>query len=154
LALQFVKLLVEHGADVNRVFPWYDDWNVTFTPLSWAETNEKTMIAEYLRSKGAVVPSEEPASRANTPNLADEIVAYFAEHFGPVRPQALIEIVPNEPPVSIHVIPPGEERNHLMLFTTGMSEQPMTVPQGEEEYRFAELFIQLPGNWPLGKKKL
>jgi hypothetical protein len=154
LALEFVKLLVEHGADVNRVFPWFGDWDVTFTPLEWAETNEKKAIAAYLRSKGAVPREPKPATASGPKSLSEQIVAYFAEHFGPVQAQALIEIVPEGPPIAIHVIPPAEDRKHLTLFTTGMSEQPMTVPEGSEDFRFGELYIQLPAPWPLTKKAL
>lgn len=55
VGLELVKLLVEHGADVNRVFPWFGDETVAFSPLGWAEANGKTAIADYLRSKGAVL---------------------------------------------------------------------------------------------------
>ena len=155
LALEFVKLLVEYGADVNRVFPWFDSDDVTFTPLTWAVANEKTAIADYLRSKGAVAPEGPEAAGKRAPkNLSEYVVAYFEEHFGPVRPGALIEIVPVEPPIAVHCVPAGEGRSHITLFTTGMSEQAMKVPQGSEDYRHAELFIQLPAGWPLTKKAL
>jgi hypothetical protein len=35
------------------------------------------------------------------------------------------------------------------LFTAGMSDKPMKVPNGYEGYRFAELMIHLPQEWPL-----
>lgn len=35
----------------------------------------------------------------------------------------------------------------MTLFTSGMSERPMNVPDGESLYAFAELFIQLPKDW-------
>jgi hypothetical protein len=41
-----------------------------------------------------------------------------------------------------------------MLFTTGMSARPMTVPPGGEAYRFAELLIRLPAAWPLSQEDL
>jgi hypothetical protein len=153
LGLEFVKVLVEHGAEVNRVFPWFGDDKVTFTPYTWALQNEKKEIADYLRFKGAVAPGENPRKTAPR-NLSEEIVAYFEEQFGPVQAQALIEIVPTEPPIAVHVIRPGKGRNHVTLFTTGMSERAMRVPKGSEDYRFAELFIQLPAKWPLTREAL
>src|SRR5262249_40941463 len=68
--------------------------------------------------------------------------------------RALIEIVPTEPPIAIHFITATANRNHATLFTTGMSKVGMKVPPGQEAYRFAELFIQLPGDWPLNTKAL
>jgi hypothetical protein len=90
-------------------------------------------------------PIAEAAKAAQA--LDDEIVAYFQEHFGPVRREAIIEIVPTEPRIVVHVIPASAERKHVTLFTTGMSKRAMTVPKGDEEFRYAELFIQLPANW-------
>lgn len=155
LALEFVKLLVEHGADINRSFPWFGDDKLSFTPLSWAEMKEKKAIVAYLRSTtGAPAQAKKPEKKTTPKTLADEVVAYIEKEFGPVQPQALIEIVPTALPVAIHLVRPGNGRNHLTLFTTGMSERAMTVPKGNEEYRFAELFIQLPADWPLTKKGL
>jgi hypothetical protein len=154
LALEFVKLLVEQGADLNRFFPWYGEEKVGFSPLGWAVANEKTEIVDYLRSKGAVLSDRELGGKGELRNLAEEIVAYFEEHCGAVKPQALIEIVPTEMPIAIRVVPPGKKRKNITLFTTGMSEKAMTVPPGNEEYRFAELFIELPNNWPLSKDAL
>jgi hypothetical protein len=94
-------------------------------------------------------PEEAPAAAS----LADEIVAYFRES-GPVSPQALTEIVvSSETPIAIHVIPASQKRDHITLFTTGMSSRPMTVPRGGA-YRFAELAIRLPADWPLAGKAL
>jgi uncharacterized protein len=155
LGLEFVKLLVERGTDINRVFPWFGNQDLTFTPLEWAIANGKTRIADYLRSKRAVEREPKPGTEASQPkNLAEEVVAYFEEQFGPVQLKALIEIVPAGLPIAIHVIPPGEDRNHVTLFTTGMSEQAMIVPESHTAYRFAELFIQLPAPWPLTKEAL
>jgi uncharacterized protein len=55
VAMELVQLLVEHGADINRHFPWFDSKNVGYTPLAWAESNRKSEIASYLRSKGATI---------------------------------------------------------------------------------------------------
>jgi hypothetical protein len=147
-----VKLLVEHGADVNRFFPWFGDANSGFTPLTFAEAHGKTEIAEYLRSKGAVPPAEKPQKPAMS--LEDEIVAHFEKQFGPARPGALREVIPMGLPVAIHAIPPHETHQQLTLFTSGMSQQPMKTPPGQEAYRYAELLIHLPAKWPLTKKLL
>jgi hypothetical protein len=42
----------------------------------------------------------------------------------------------------------------VALVTTGMSDRPMTVPKGQEKYRYAELVIYLPADWPLTDKAL
>lgn len=152
LGLKLVQLLVEHGADVNQTFLWFNDPDVAFTPLEWAQ--DKPSIAAYLRSKGAVEREKKLQENAALKTLADEVVAYFDEHFGPPRPQAQIEIVPSGPPIAVHVIPAADGRTHVTFFTTGMSEHPMQAPEGIDDHRFAEIFIQLPADWPTDQKAL
>lgn len=152
VALSIVKLLVEHGVDVNQAFTVFGDKTKTFTALEWAKG--KPSIVAYLKSKGAVERTKKPAEKSSPKTLAEEVVAYFDEHFGPPRPQAQIEIVPSEPRIAIHVIPADEGRKNVTLFTTGMSEHAMQVPDGTDEFRFAELFMQLPGDWPTDQKSL
>jgi hypothetical protein len=72
-------------------------------------------------------------------------------HFGPVRELALTEIVPALD-VAIHVIPPNSMQDSIVLFTTGMSDEPQNVPEGREEYRYTELFLRLPADWPLSQE--
>jgi hypothetical protein len=158
-AIELVKLLEQYGADLHEVFTNEladEPMNALSTAIDWGQDE----VAEYLRSKGCVLPegSEQPVEAAvvdekevvkasAAPELRDEVIAYFSEHFGPVDELSVIEIVPTEPRIVVHAIPPSEERNHVTLFTTGMSDQPMTVPPGEDAFQWAELFIQLPRDW-------
>ncbi len=161
-SLELIKLLEAYGADLHKPFPFAGGHVVN--ALSMAIDYGKDDVVEYLRSKGCVLPEKSKEvveaevidtdddiveAEAVPDDLSDEVVAYFREHFGPVDLVAQIEIVPTGPPIAIHVIPPAEDRNHVTLFTTGMSAQPMTVPATEDgrEYQRAELFMQLPGDW-------
>lgn len=166
-SLELVKLLVEHGADIHTVYmneltrpP--TPMNALSTAMAWGKQD----VVDYLLSLGAKLPEgvpQEPAQEpwykrifrplksraAETGDPSGEVIAHFDRHFGPVQPQALVEIVPTEPPIAVHVVPAGGDRRHQTLFTTGLSAQPMRVPRGSEAFRYAELFIQLPGDWPL-----
>jgi Suppressor of fused protein (SUFU) len=51
--------------------------------------------------------------------------------------------------VDVHVVPPSGERAWLTLVTSGMAQRPMTVPEGLEDYRYAELMLALPAGWPM-----
>jgi len=54
VALQLIRLLVEHGADVNREFLWYEDSKMPrFSPLTWAEASGKTEIADFVLQSAA-----------------------------------------------------------------------------------------------------
>jgi len=152
-SFELVKLLVEHGVDVNQVWRFGDEERgPLFNALSWAIDGENEDIAAYLRAHGAVMPPRE-----ETPSYSsarEEIIAYFEQRFGRVDPHALLEIVPtSDPPVAIQRIR-RTDGHSVILFTTGMSDQPMVVPKGAEEYRYAELLMELPGDWPLSGEAL
>jgi len=51
--------------------------------------------------------------------------------------------------IDVHHVAPADERPFHTLITSGMSDLPMTVPEGAEAFRFAELLIHLPPEWPL-----
>ena len=147
-SLEMLKLMEKHGADLHRVFV-NEQTNTPMNALSTAVDWGKDDVADYLRSKKAVIPDGIPGDD-EPKGLGDEVVAYFKKNFGPVKPQSLIEIVPSPsglPAIAVHVVPEAKGRNHITLFTTGMSSERLATPDGEEEYQFAELFIQLPAGW-------
>jgi hypothetical protein len=148
LQLAFLKLLVDRGCDVNRLFDLYGDSTNQFTALDWASDPD---VIDYLKTVGAKT-SDELGQSQQTARPADElteVVQFFDETFGEVDERALVEIVPSGHPVAINVIRPKGDRQHLTLFTTGLSSQRMHVPDDLSEFAFAELFIQLPGDWLL-----
>lgn len=82
-----------------------------------------------------------------------DIIQHMERHYGPVQEHALVEIVPTLD-IAINVIPARPQQNPLILFTTGMSDRPQTVPPGADEYRYTELFIRLPDDWPMSKRAM
>ena len=50
--------------------------------------------------------------------------------------------------IDVHIVGPTDSHPFWLLFTTGMSMRPMTVPAGAEANRFAELAMLLPPAWP------
>lgn len=60
LRLRLLKMLVEHGLDVNEVFDVFGDKDKPFTALDWADGE----CAEYLRSVGAKTAKELKAGDA------------------------------------------------------------------------------------------
>jgi hypothetical protein len=62
------------------------------------------------------------------------------------------EIVSQRIHLDVHAYAPTEERPFHVLVTSGMSALPMSVPEGVEYLRFAELCILLPPDWPMTKE--
>jgi hypothetical protein len=54
--------------------------------------------------------------------------------------------------IDVHFVPAGPDRNFQTLVTSGMSARAMSVPEGYEDYSYAELLICLPTHWPVGKQ--
>lgn len=61
------------------------------------------------------------------------------------------EIVSDLIHLDILVVKPTRERNYYSFVTCGMSDLPMTVPEGAENFKFAELMICLPGDWKVSQ---
>ena len=163
--MRYVRQLVEHGVDVNKLLPLFGDHTKLFTALDWAQSYPEEAV--YLKEQGAktakeiqseqgsaaeivnaeVVADAEPANPAIA--AGEAVIAYFRENVGVPDDRQIIEIVRTGHPIAIHIIKPQGDRKHLTLFTTGLSVRPMQTPPGEEAWQFAELFMELPGDWPV-----
>ena len=51
--------------------------------------------------------------------------------------------------LDMYIFHPSPERPFITLVTSGMSDRPMNVPEGEEDIARAELVMCLPAKWPL-----
>jgi len=75
------------------------------------------------------------------------IAAHVERHLGPIR--HTFADSQTEGPIDVLHVAPTEERRYHTLITTGMSEQPMDVPAGNDAPRYLELMSTLPKSWIL-----
>jgi uncharacterized protein len=101
-------------------------------------------VAALLRAHGAVLPPGCDLGYASSEGSG--VLEHIERHLGKPNPLSLYEIVPGDPPITIHVVPMNK---CLALVTTGMSDRAMAVPEGAEAFQHAELLIYLPPTWPL-----
>lgn len=85
----------------------------------------------------------------------DEIVKHFEEFFGQQVTTVYHEIVSDLVHIDIHVMEATEKRDFTVIFTTGMSDKNMNMPddmpyQDQKAFSHAELMMFLPSDWPLG----
>lgn len=92
----------------------------------------------------------EPA--AGDEETIDAISAHFEQHVGPIE-SVFHEVISDMVHLDVHWIKPTFDRDWHVLFTTGMSDRPMTVPEGADVSDYAELMMCLPGDWPVGFDK-
>ncbi len=94
-------------------------------------------------------PRQKPFEHAvGDPESIEKISAHAEKHLGKVG-MVFHEVVSDLVHVDVHHIEPTPERNFHTLFTTGMSDRPMKVPQDAPDAGYAELLICLPPSWPL-----
>lgn len=79
---------------------------------------------------------------------ADAIAAHVQRHVGRIR-TSLAEIVPGDPPITVHHVASTLFRRYELLVTSGMSALPMAVPPEGGGSRWAELMVLLPKGWPM-----
>ena len=81
----------------------------------------------------------------------DAITAHIEEHIGEID-KVWHELISDLVHIDVHQVPPTDDRPFWTLVTSGMSDKPMTVPEGAEEYAHAELMICLPRDWPVSQE--
>ncbi|WP_028544859.1 suppressor of fused domain protein [Paenibacillus taiwanensis] len=85
----------------------------------------------------------------------EEAIAKITQHvetyIGPVE-GVFHEIISDLVHLDILFVPPTPDRNYYTLVTCGMSNLPMTVPEGAENFKYAELMICLPASWKVSEE--
>lgn len=124
------------------------------------------IFEKFRKNKKEVTPGGSPIYRyeeqenrefqmpAEMGRYAGEIEAQFAQLFPDHKSFVFHELLSDLVHIDVHVICPDEELPFYVLYTTGMSDLPMTLPEEIEEpelYRRSELYLFLPGDWQLGK---
>lgn len=81
-------------------------------------------------------------------DLIEAISDHAERHIGEVS-MVFHELISDKVHVDVHHIEPTSERPWHVLFTSGMSERPMTTPEELDDADYAELVLCLPEAWPL-----
>jgi hypothetical protein len=128
--LDIVRMLVEAGALLNVVGP------AGHTPLSWALAYRQHEIAEYLKAHGALLPHETPGWTPPPPERAMTPMEHTMQDLGVKMPP---EPIATQGGICVRIGNGPNDPDRILLFTDGMSDRPMPVPEGGEAYRYAEL---------------
>ncbi len=85
--------------------------------------------------------------------FTEAIENHIDKHFknrGPVFHEIVSDLVH----LDIEMIEPTADRSFITLITNDMSSLPMNVPKGSEQFKYAELVLSLPPDWPLTQEAL
>ncbi|UOQ53696.1 suppressor of fused domain protein [Hymenobacter cellulosivorans] len=80
----------------------------------------------------------------------EAISDHIEQHVGKIS-SVFHEIISDKVHLDVHIVEPSKDFPFYTLVTSGMSDLPMTVPEGEEDARYAELCILLPSTWPMAE---
>jgi len=141
--LRMLKLLLKHKVDVNQVFSAYGDYMLAMTVLDDFENDEE--IRGLLLDHGAKTAAE---VTGKADEVMDPLLTYMRDNFGKVADGYWDHHVAHGIPCEVHR---AEGKGLLKkksdtLFTYGLSWKKMKSKQ----YRFGEVFIQLPKGFSLG----
>lgn len=78
----------------------------------------------------------------------DRISTHIQQHIGRIE-MVFHEVISDLVHIDLHWVKPTPENPYHTLITSGMSNLPMKVPPGAENFRFAELMLSLPSEWPM-----
>ncbi len=96
-------------------------------------------------ARSALVGGVAPFTEA----IENHIDKYFKNR-GPVFHEIVSDLVH----LDIEMIEPTADRSFITLITNGMSSLPMNAPKGSEQFKYAELVLSLPPDWPLTQEAL
>ncbi|MFC7336967.1 suppressor of fused domain protein [Haloferula chungangensis] len=100
---------------------------------------------QVIRHKAPATPP--PIVAPHSDNL-EAVEQHIETHLG-CPENVFHELISTTVHIDVHIVPATPERPWISLVTSGMSDIPMSTPEGAEEWRFAELMIRLPEGWPL-----
>jgi len=113
-------------------------------------------VAEEVSPGGSEIFRHEPREReleptTGDPALIEAVDRHLGEHLGE-QGSVFHELVSDLVHLDVHFVPPAGARSWSTVVTCGMAERAMTVPDGLEDYRHAELVLALPADWPLDEE--
>jgi ankyrin repeat protein len=147
-SVEIVKLLLDHGARTDISWGQYN-----FSPLQYAGICQNKDVIEILeKATGKTLADVKRELAKNKKSSIKSIEEHLEKHFGSLNQNSLTEVV-TDLSFKIHFIN-DDEKDTIILATSGLSKKAMNVPKGADDFKYAELLFILPNNWPLDEKSL
>ncbi|MDP0491667.1 MAG: suppressor of fused domain protein [Verrucomicrobiota bacterium JB023] len=116
--------------------------------IVWEQNSTEPYDPNIIRHQA---PTHEPPIVAPVSENLPHLESHIEQFFG--TPDSVFhELISTTVHIDLHIIRANKETPWHTIVTTGMSDIPMTTPEGAEEYRLAELILRLPPSWPIGEE--
>lgn len=86
-------------------------------------------------------------------SYAEEISDYFSKLFPGRETFVFHELISDLVHIDVNIMRPTEDADFYVVYTTGMSDLPMSLPEGyedREDMKYAEIFAFMPPTWKPG----
>lgn len=115
-----------------------------------SDLKEKSIVS---LSGQSIYHHDEPApfEAPRGEEFIEEISNHIEQHLGPID-TVFHELVSDTVHIDVHIVLPNETCDEIRLVTSGMSDLPMSVPEGSGRPKFAELMVTLPPHWKLDQE--
>lgn len=94
-----------------------------------------------------IEPAEFRIAHGDDSNI-EAITDHIEKHLGKIK-GVFHELVSPLVHLDVHYLEPSQDFPFYTLVTTGMSDLPMSVPEGLQSMQYAELCMLLPSTWPM-----
>ncbi len=129
------------------------------SPPRERRTNTAPETEEYSPGGSAIYRYQTPENRGFRPPedvcvSMEDIEKHMEKIFPGWEGFVYHEIISDLVHIDVHVLRPPKGDDCCLLYTTGMSDLPMNLPEelsDREDLKYAELYMLLPGNWDLGE---
>lgn len=85
--------------------------------------------------------------------FAEEIEAHFSALFPDRESFVFHELISDLVHIDVNILKPSPKADYYVMYTTGMSDMPMSLPDGYEDradLKYGELYMFLPSSWNPG----
>lgn len=111
------------------------------------ESKVVSLSGQPIYLHGEPAPFEPPKGE----ECIEQISAHIKQHLGEIA-WVFHEIVSDTVHIDVFFIKPTEDCPLVRLVTSGMSDLPMSVPDGTDSPKFVELVMLLPPDWKLDQE--
>ncbi len=138
-SVELVQMLLNAGAITD--FTW---GHFNYSPLTFAQSFGESHIEIVRLLEKYPSPQVPTYSRER-----DEVEQYLESCYGSIE-YSLCEII-SDMPIAINIIRFEGDEPCIILATSGMSAKAMSVPKDADDYKYAELMMYLPPDWPISE---
>ncbi len=124
----------------------------TINSYKYGEITKKEFLEAKRRAQEEFkTEREKPRSLFQLKNDNELVIQHIEKYIGKIG-KSIHDQKFERAPLSVHIIPKIHDQDYSAVITTGLSHAPMYPPRPMDFFKYSELLIKLPLDWPLPKE--